>query len=308
MSKQWKGGESKDLKFFGPQVLPVKQVGFATPADMTVDNCWSQAAVNFIKKRLTTASAVYFQQSLEDNEMVFGELIFENQDGKRFELSRCLVEHRLAKVVPPEMFLNMFNRSVASILDRWEDNARSRTAGITLDSVVVNKIGEELTNQVLNPIFLTKLGEKEETEDEIVKSIEKVQLWKLKNESLIGVEEAEQEVEAEQGVEAEEVDADKEVAAALKKRLPISIKEMLNKLKSVGGSGSPRFSTRNSTQTKEPSLSTTEELAESQQQEPPVIPATDEVEAAVELGNSVEQADEAMEDDFFFKVMDSINK
>ena len=160
------------------------------PPELVIQEEWSNEAVFYACKWIDEASAVFFRpsQTIEDEEIMFGELIIQKTNGETFEIGRRLYEQGLA--TSSEKFLNIFNRSTSSIIERWNNNARNAAIFEYPDSLVIGgDIGDSAEveaakarriREILPKVERVKM-ENREAIDEINKSINKVRLWQSNN-------------------------------------------------------------------------------------------------------------------------------
>lgn len=160
------------------------------PPELVVQEEWSNEAVFYACKWIDEASAVYFRpsQTIDDEEVMFGELIIRKTNGETFEISRKLCEQGFA--TSSEKFLDMFNRSKSSIIERWNNNVRNGAIFEYPDSLVIGgDIGDTAEveaakarkiREILPKVERVKM-ENREAIDEINKSIDKVRLWQSNN-------------------------------------------------------------------------------------------------------------------------------
>ena len=105
---------------------------------------WSDEAVKCFEKLLSEAVDIYFRPTtdIEDDEITFGELILEKESGKEIMVSQELLELKFAIEVPYEKFVNLFNITLSSSVERWNDSFRSGGVLVNPDFVIAGAIGE----------------------------------------------------------------------------------------------------------------------------------------------------------------------
>lgn len=171
------------------QVLPAQQCmnNKTKKVEQVVQERWSEEAVKYFKKLISSPENVYFcpSQSIQDEEILFGELIVE-KTGESIKLSQKLVEMEMATVVPNQQFLALFDRSFSAIIERWNDNTRSGEAMNPPDTVMFTGIASKTSGELPRKLLksLVEKQTKQEIEDEIKQSIEKVKDWRRKNDGI----------------------------------------------------------------------------------------------------------------------------
>lgn len=96
---------------------------------MIFQDDWSGESQYFFLKWIREAAAIYFRPSpaISNEEISFGELIVQKPSGECYDMSRRLCGMSLEVMeARGEKFLNVFNRSVGSVIDCWDDDSRSR--------------------------------------------------------------------------------------------------------------------------------------------------------------------------------------
>jgi hypothetical protein len=166
----------------------------ALPAEYSVHNVsqkvqvhhqdiWSLDAIKYFEKCLKNALSVYIQPTLtiKDKEILFGELLIEKPNGEFYELSDKLVEHKMAFIPPPEKFMTMYNRSMSSIIERWDDNSRSGGAANKPDCSFFGEIAESSNRLIKRSMHRNLLEKQIQIEEQVVinKSIQKVIQWQM---------------------------------------------------------------------------------------------------------------------------------
>lgn len=172
-----------------PQILPSQSfINFSTTRlEKRLADSWSDK--NFLaafRNVVIDAKNVYFEPSrtVFDSEITFGELILETKDGQYIELSRYVVQNGPAIRFPPEKFMSMYNRTLASVLQRWDDNERSGGVMKFFDIVRFPEMDKQYNKE--NPIcrYVPQAIANDidySVNQEIRKSIVKVHNWQIQN-------------------------------------------------------------------------------------------------------------------------------
>lgn len=175
------------------QVLPAVELSNSEEKlEVVVREEWDEESIEFSKKCIRESSVIYFRPSsdIKDEEITFGELIIQKPSGETYELSRKLCEEKMAsRGSPNEKFLNVFNRSISSVIDRWNDNGRSGGILKYPDMLMVTEIAEPSEFELVKIFKLKKVFEeaKRKAADltEYQDSIAKCRMWAHQNQGYL---------------------------------------------------------------------------------------------------------------------------
>lgn len=175
----------------GLPLIPATEIYDSESERLKVVACdeWEEETIEFFKKCIRESSVCYFRQSpdIRDEEISFGELIIQKPSGEVFELSQKLCEMKLALREAPsgERFLNVFNRSISAVIDRWNDNARSGGVCSKPDMLMITEIAEpcEVEMEKLRKLKLAYVAAKKKRDEfkEFNNSIAKCNSWCMRN-------------------------------------------------------------------------------------------------------------------------------